>query len=136
MIEPKGLDLTFEEIKKFHKAFDHPISESPTLIEWDRAKARYDWIMEEAEEFMDAIYDKDIVESADALLDCIYFCVGTLVEMGIRPQKLFEIIQNANMTKLFPDGKPHYRDDGKVIKPDNWIDPHYLLYREIKNQQK
>lgn len=135
MLEPKGLDLTYSEIAKFHKAFNHPVSEKPTLITKERAKYRYDWIVEEAEEFVDAIYDGDIVEASDAMIDCIYFCVGTLVEMGVHPEQLFEIVQNANMSKLFPDGKPHYRfEDGKVIKPEGWKDPHPLLMEAIKSQ--
>ena len=37
---------------------------------------------------------------------------------------MFDIVQKANMAKLWPDGKPHYNPkDGKVIKPDGWEDP-------------
>ena len=35
-----------------------------------------------------------------------------------------DIVQRANMAKLWPDGKPHYNPkDGKVIKPAGWEDP-------------
>lgn len=67
------------------------------------------------------------------MIDVIYFALGTLVEMGIEPDELFNIVQNANMSKLFPDGKPHYNEIGKVIKPEGWEDPHKKLALTIKN---
>lgn len=50
--------------------------------------------MEEIAEFLVA---PDIYEQADAMIDLIYFALGTLVEMGIKPDELFDIIQKANM---------------------------------------
>ena len=44
--------------------------------------------------------------------------------VGLEADELFDIVQKANMAKLWPDGKPHYNPkDGKVIKPDGWEDP-------------
>ena len=76
---------------------------------------------EEVAEFLVA---EDIYEQADAMIDLMYFALGTQVEMGLEPDELFEIVQQANMAKLWPDCKPHYNPkDGKVIKPDTWEDP-------------
>lgn len=77
-------------------------------------------MLEEINEFLEA---DEIVEQADVMIDVIYFALGTLVEMGIRPDKLFEIVQSANMAKLLPDGKPHYNAEGKTIRLRNWEDP-------------
>ena len=88
--------------------------------------------MEEINEFLDAVKEQDIVEQADAMIDTIYFALGTLVEMGVQPDILFRIVQNANMSKLWPDGKPHYNEMGKVIKPEGWQDPHKKLELAIK----
>ena len=39
-------------------------------------------------------------------------------------QEIFAIVHDANMAKLWPDGKPRYREsDGKVAKPEGWIPP-------------
>ena len=54
--------------------------------------------------------------------------------MGIEPDNLFQIVQEANMSKLWPDGKPHYNEDGKTIKPSTWVDPHNRLRKEIERQ--
>lgn len=129
-----GLDLVYEEIKKFQIAFNHPISESPKCLDLKRANIRADWMLEEIDEFMDASFDGNIIEQADAMIDLLYFAIGTLVEMGVKPQKLFEIVQEANMSKLWEDGKPRYYEDGKVKKPTNWINPASLLEEEIKKQ--
>ena len=90
-------------------------------------------ILEEKNEFLAS---DEIVEQADAMIDVIYFALGTLVEMGIKPDNLFQIVQDANMSKLWPDGKPHYNQDGKTIKPSTWEDPHNKLKAEIDRQYK
>ena len=124
------MDREWEMVREFHERFGHPTAERPRLIGADRAKKRYDWMLEELNEFLEA--EGDIVEQADAMIDLIYFALGTLVEMGIRPDEPFEIVQKANMSKLWPDGKPHFRADGKTIKPDTWIDPHPVLAKCIE----
>lgn len=40
------------------------------------------------------------------------------------------------MSKLFPDGKPHYNETGKVIKPEGWEDPNKKLELTIKKMSK
>lgn len=116
-------------VKEFHIKFGHPTSEEPIMISEDRVHKRNLWMKEELVEFVEA---SDIVEQADALIDLIYFALGTLVEMGIKPQKLFDIVHAANMSKLWSDGKPHYNCDGKTIKPSNWEDPHDKLKDAIE----
>ena len=118
-------------VKEFQIKFGHPVSDKPTQILPERARKRYNWMLEEINEFIEA---EEIVEQADAMIDVIYFALGTLVEMGIKPDNLFQIVQDANMSKLWEDGKPHYSDEGKTIKPPTWIDPHEKLKEEIYRQ--
>lgn len=125
----------FNEVKKFHEAFGHPVSNEPKIMDIKRAEKRYTWMLEEINEFMEASKNSDLVEQADAMIDTIYFALGTLVEMGIEPDPLFKVVQEANMSKLWPDGKPHYNDMGKVIKPKGWQDPHKKLELTIKNMK-
>ena len=120
-------------VRDFHLKFGHPVEDKPTQMNPERAKKRYNWMLEEINEFIE---DDEIVEQADAMIDVIYFALGTLVEMGIQPDNLFQIVQDANMSKLWPDGKPHYNAEGKTIKPSTWIDPHEKLKAEIENQSK
>ena len=123
----------WKKVKEFQLKFGHPVSAYPVQMSKERAEKRYQWMLEEINEFLEA---DEIVEQADAMIDLIYFALGTLVEMGIEPDNLFNIVQNANMSKLWPDGKPHYNEDGKTIKPSTWEDPHNKLKIEIRRQHE
>lgn len=125
------MDREWSKVKEFQLKFGHPVSEYPKQMEHERVIKRYHWMLEEINEFVGA---EDIVEQADAMIDVIYFALGTLVEMGIKPDSLFDIVQAANMAKLWSDGKPHYNAEGKTVKPDTWEDPHYKLEKEIRRQ--
>jgi len=130
------MNKQFDDVKEFHKKFGHPISETPVSLTIDRAKKRYSWILEEINEFLEAAEQQDIVEQADAMIDTIYFALGALVEMGVKPDPLFNIVQQANMSKLWEDGRPHYNEMGKTIKPSTWVDPHPKLKEEIEKMKK
>lgn len=127
----REMNREWYNVREFHSKFGHPIADNPTQMSANRAKIRYKWMLEEINEFIEA---NEIVEQADAMIDVIYFALGTLVEMGIKPDNLFEIVQDSNMAKLWPDGKPHYNEDGKTIKPPTWEDPHDKLREAIENQ--
>lgn len=125
------MNREWEAVKQFQIKFGHPVAKAPVMLGQERARKRYNWMLEEINEFIEA---DEIVEQADAMIDVIYFALGTLVEMGIKPDALFDIVQSANMAKLWPDGKPHYNSDGKTVKPPTWEDPHTKLQEEIKKQ--
>ncbi len=126
----------WEGVREFHDKFGHPCPDEVTMIDKGRALSRGKWMMEEVGEFLIA---DDVYEQADAMIDLIYFALGTMVEMGLEADELFDIVQRANMAKLFPDGKPHYNPkDGKVIKPEGWEDPAPKIraYIDMIQQQK
>lgn len=120
----------YRQVKEFHIKFGAPCGDEPKLLSAARVEKRYAWMLEEINEFKEA---GSINEQADAIIDLIYFCLGALVEMGIKPDNLFEIVHQANMAKIWDDGKPRY-NDGKVVKPPTWKDPKPLLIEEIQKQ--
>ena len=128
-----GLDLAWAEVGDFHDCFGHPAPDSPALIEHKRAHLRSKWMCEEIDEFLVAA---TVVDQADAMVDLIYFALGTLVEMGVPPQEIFAIVHKANMSKLGPDGKVHYNSDGKVIKPASWCPPEPQILEYVKSISK
>lgn len=76
-----------------------------------------------------------IVAQSDALIDALYFLMGSFVEMGVKPDKLLEAVQNSNMSKLFEDGLPRYREsDGKILKSPQFFQPEPFLKAEIERQ--
>lgn len=120
-------------VRAFHVAFNHPQSDAPTLIPYDRVKKRALWIKEEAEELEDPA-KQTIEDQVDATLDIIYFALGNFVELGIDPTPLFQIVHEANMAKVWPDGTIHKNADGKTIKPPGWVAPEPKLREEIARQ--
>ncbi|QNG60376.1 HAD family hydrolase [Bacillus sp. PAMC26568] len=86
-----------------------------------------------------AVIDDVLTAQADALTDIDYFNQGTFTLMGVEPFNLFKIVQEANMGKLWEDGKPRFREnDGKIMKPPNWekdYAPEPRLKQEIERQK-
>lgn len=126
------LSDAFDQVREFHSRFGHPVADRPRLLPAPRAAARAEWMREEVDEFLSA---ENVVDQADAMIDLIYFAVGTLVEMGVRPARLFDIVHQANMAKLWEDGAPRWREDGKTVKPPSWRDPADEIRGEIERQQ-
>ena len=80
---------------------------------------------EENEEYLEAAQAGDMVEVADALGDQLYILLGTILKHGMQDkiEEVFNEIQRSNMSKLGEDGKPIYREDGKVLKGPNYFKP-------------
>jgi predicted HAD superfamily Cof-like phosphohydrolase len=114
-----------KEVTEFHKAFGHIINESPTLLKEATAELRFNLMVEENREYIEGSYDEDIVEIADALGDMLYVLTGTIISHGLQNVMplVFEEIHRSNMSKLGEDGKPIYREDGKILKGPNYFKP-------------
>jgi predicted HAD superfamily Cof-like phosphohydrolase len=86
---------------------------------------RFSLMDEENKEYLEAIKNNDIIEVADALGDMLYILCGTIITHGMQHviDQVFEEIQSSNMSKLGSDGKPIYREDGKVLKGPNYFRP-------------
>jgi predicted HAD superfamily Cof-like phosphohydrolase len=75
-----------------------------------------------------------IAEQSDSAVDIIYYLYNAFCKKGINLSKIFNLVHQANMNKLFPDGTFHKREDGKIIKPEGWKEPD--IEKEIINQTK
>jgi predicted HAD superfamily Cof-like phosphohydrolase len=113
-------------VSEFHKAFGLGVKESPTAdLGIKKNLLRYELMREENEEYLEAANENDLVEVADALGDMLYILCGTIIEHGMQHkiEEVFNEIQRSNMSKLGEDGKPIYREDGKVLKGPNYFKP-------------
>ena len=113
-------------VTAFHKAFGLGVNHTPTtLIDEATMHLRFSLMDEENKEYLDAIKNKDLIEVADSLGDMLYILCGTIITHGMQDviDEVFEEIQRSNMTKLGSDGKPIYREDGKVLKGPNYFKP-------------
>ena len=109
-------------VKKFHKTFGLNSSSKPKLPDESERELRRRLLEEEFKEYCEAEDQDDIVEIAKELSDVIYIACGTAVSYGIPLHKVFDAVHASNMDKLI-DGKVKRREDGKVLKPDNWEAP-------------
>jgi len=124
-------------VKEFMETFGHPVLDKPTEI-GDAAwlHMRLELIREELGELYEACgYETaewlevvpvrqmdrmDLVATADALGDLEYVVNGMALGTGIPLPEVVAEIHRSNMTKLGEDGKPIFREDGKILKG-----PHY-----------
>ena len=115
-----------DAVKAFHQAFGLGVLNAPKAdLGLDKIKLRFNLMDEENEEYLEAAQKGDLVEVADALGDMLYILCGTILEHGLqyKIEAVFNEIQRSNMSKLGADGKPIYREDGKVMKGPNYFEP-------------
>ena len=113
-------------VQQFHEAFGLGVKQEPIAYLSDqKLKLRFDLMDEENKEYLEAAENNDLVEVADALGDMLYILCGTILEHGMQHkiEEVFNEIQRSNMSKLGADGKPIYREDGKVMKGPNYFKP-------------
>jgi len=131
-------------VRQFHQVYGLPIVTSGPNIENERMHMRLSLILEETSELVRALYGqkayaalrgvmdgiseldegaRDTVEVADALADLTYVVYGMALEAGINLPAVLQEVQASNMSKLGPDGKPIYREDGKVLKGEGFFPP-------------
>lgn len=122
-------------IEEFHKAFDVAVYAEPTV---ELLKLRKTLISEEAEEVIaelnkviglleknEEVPKELYADLLKELSDLQVVLSGTAV--ALKPlQKLEEAfirVHESNMSKLGDDGKPLFREDGKVLKGPNYFKP-------------
>lgn len=113
-------------VELFHNSFGLGVRQDPKAdLGKEKNKLRFDLMDEENKEYLEAANEGDLVEVADALGDMLYILCGTILEHGMqyKIEEVFNEIQRSNMSKLGADGKPIYREDGKVLKGPNYFKP-------------
>ncbi|MDP5044922.1 MAG: nucleoside triphosphate pyrophosphohydrolase family protein [Leeuwenhoekiella sp.] len=121
-------------VHEFHSAFGLGINDEPKAdLGEQKNMLRFNLMKEENEEYLEAAQANDLIEVADALGDMLYILCGTILEHGMqyKIEEVFNEIQRSNMSKLGANGKPIYREDGKVLKGPNYFKPNI---KEILNK--
>lgn len=124
----------FEQVKEFHERFGVQINVPFTE---DALELRDKLMNEELFELEDEMFPNDkalLFEPIDytkidrakmtkELADLLYVVLGTAVTFGLPIEQVFDAVHKSNMSKLGDDGKPVYREDGKVLKGPNYKAP-------------
>jgi predicted HAD superfamily Cof-like phosphohydrolase len=117
---------TIGAVEIFHDAFGISNNHTPTTeLSENDIDLRHRLMQEENDEYLEAAKNNDLIEIADALGDQLYILCGTILKHGMQHkiEEVFEEIQRSNMSKLDADGKPIYREDGKVMKSELYFKP-------------
>ena len=115
-------------VKLFHESFGIENKTRPSSNLSEKVyNLRYNLMKEENDEYLDACEKGDMVEIADALGDMMYILCGTILSHGLQGkiEEIFEEIQRSNMSKLDENGKPIYRQDGKILKSKKYFKPNF-----------
>lgn len=116
-MEKQILDVT-----KFQEAFGIQTPKQPKMLSKKRRILRQRLLEEEVKELSES---KNIIDVADAICDIMYIAIGTAQEYGLsdRLVMLFDEVHSSNMSKVGPDGKAIFREDGKILKPESYREP-------------
>ncbi|WP_127129264.1 bifunctional GNAT family N-acetyltransferase/nucleoside triphosphate pyrophosphohydrolase family protein [Georgenia sp. SYP-B2076] len=131
-------------VRQFHQTYHLPVVADAPSVDRDRVHMRMALVAEELAELVEAVYGeaagaemaaaftravaaddgtRDTVEAADALGDLTYVIYGMALECGIPLEDVLAEIQASNLSKLGADGRPIYREDGKVLKGPGFFPP-------------
>ena len=107
-------------VREFARAFGHPLNKP---YEWgdDLYNLRKKLIQEEFNEVNDAVDAEDLLKE---LADSVYVIYGMAATYGWDLDEAVRRVHVSNMSKLGDDGKPVYREDGKVLKGPNYQKPY------------
>lgn len=133
---------SLNQVADFHRTFQHPILDTPTIPDEKRCKLRVELISEELKELEEAIKDNDLVEVADALCDIQYVLSGAILEFGLgeKFKTLFDEVQRSNMSKACKTMEEadatvkHYKENKNTDSYIKEVDGLYLVYRTEDNK--
>ena len=113
-----------EQAREFRNSFN--VTDSKSLRSRNMQK---NLIVEEFKEFLEAegmLFRNSQALHEDAikeLSDLVYVCYQYAANMGWELDEALRRVHQSNMSKLDEDGKPTYREDGKVLKSANYQPP-------------
>ena len=110
-----------EQAKEFRMKYNLKNSQDRTT-----RSCQKNLIVEEFKEFLEAEgslfreHPSAQEEALKELADLVYVCYQYAENMGWFLDEALDRVHKSNMSKLGEDGKPIYREDGKVLKGPNY----------------
>ena len=143
------------QVTAFHQAFGHPVGGHTLQTSTSTLQLRLNLIAEEFFELLTATVGehktkplleayrqhitvtgdspRDPVEAADALADMCFVIAGMALTYGLPLDEVLAEVYRSNMSKLDADGKPIYREDGKIMKSRLYEPPRIRPILEAHN---
>lgn len=127
---PEKVKTPLDMVKEFASAMGQPsgvkfltgeVEDREAVITFDLLEAmRTRLIEEEVEEFLESRQPEYVLKE---LADIVYVVYGYAATFGWNLDEAVKRVHESNMSKLGDDGKPIYREDGKVTKGPNYKKP-------------
>lgn len=110
----------FKDQEQFMTACDQTVNEYNT----SQFALYYNLIKEEFDELTEAYENNDQVETLDALIDILVVTAGAIHSAGFDGEGAWDEVMRTNFAKIDAvTGKVRKREDGKILKPDDWKAP-------------
>lgn len=122
------------DIREFREAFGLPVNDTPTLLDREDFELHLNLVREEYYEMLDAWFDGDLTEVFDGIVDMMYVLGGLAVHMGLPVEEGWREVHASNCSKLDENGEPIYREDGKVLKGENYFPPRLDVLLEMSSK--
>lgn len=110
MMQPQDM------VAEFHRKFDIPIGERPSIPPDATRQLRVRLIQEEFAELKEAMTAQDLPAVAKELADLLYVVYGTAVSYGVDMDPVFREVHRSNLSKV----GGYKREDGKWVKPPTY----------------
>ena len=115
---------SYDDVKTFMLAGEQKVYNNPELNSERESQAELylRLVTEEYNELKEAFANNDLIEIADACADLKWVIEGLEHSLGIPQQSVWDEVSKSNMSKMV-DGKLIKRADGKVLKPETFVQP-------------
>lgn len=116
----------YDKVCQFHKAFGHALGkelEIDSISGHELAELRMRLVYEELEEVEIELFEPNKKKLAKEIADVLYVVYGMAATYGIPIDEVFNRVHESNMSKLGENGRPIYRNDGKILKGPNYTEP-------------
>jgi hypothetical protein len=123
----------FDMVREFRSKFKkNPDPKSPIIPSSKEIELELRLVDEEYKELVTEVRDierwsahpKIVIQNvAKEIADLLVVSYGMGAAFGLGMDAVFAEVYKSNMTKLGADGKPVYRDDGKILKGPNYRPP-------------
>jgi predicted HAD superfamily Cof-like phosphohydrolase len=111
----------YQDVRDFHFKFGLPLRILPAPLDTQMLQDRILCLQEELGELTVAATQGDFPGQADALVDLVYFALGTAAMMGLPWETLWDDVHRANLAK--ERGPTHRNMEHDVRKPPGWVGP-------------
>ena len=120
------MSKVFTGVSVFLKAVGQEIPSVPQQTVSEQAQLYKTLIKEEVAEFWEAESVGDDAEEIDACFDMMWVIIGYMKSRGWDCEAIWDEGAKSNLSKIDPvTGKVKRREDGKILKPDNWEPPYF-----------